>query len=230
MPDEPEEASTLASRVYAHLRQDVISGALPPGSKLALDKLRARYAVGMTPLREALYRLSATLLVEAHDQRGFRVAELNLAHFEQVLSARERLETLMLEDSIRDGDAAWLTKVSSAYSSLDAMPMYDQPEIGALNKEWRRLHQDFHYATLEGSHHFLQDMFHRLLWDHWSRYRNLLRPPPLEEGVLKLDHARLTEAILARDSEMAVLILRRHIRHGAAAIVSVLEAKISKIS
>ncbi|WP_159996756.1 GntR family transcriptional regulator [Roseomonas sp. 18066] len=224
MADEPEESSTLASRVYARLRQDVIAGTLPPGSKLALDKLRARYAVGMTPLREALYRLSATLLVEAHDQRGFRVAALNLAHFEQVLSARERLETLMLEDSIRDGDAAWLDRVVAAHAALDRLPMYTTADATALNLDWRQQHQDFHYATLSGSRHFLQDMFHRLLWDHWSRYRNLLRPPPLQEAVLKLDHARLTEAIVARDGEMAALILRRHIRHGAAAIMTVLKS------
>ncbi|MBE9607099.1 GntR family transcriptional regulator [Acetobacteraceae bacterium H6797] len=224
MSDDREEASTLSSRIYARLREDVISGALPPGSKLALDKLRARYEVGMTPLREALYRLSSTLLIEAHDQRGFRVAELNLAHFEQVLSARERLETLMLEDSIRDGDAAWLERVARAHALLDGLPMYTSPETGELNLIWRRAHQDFHYETLSGSRHFLQNMFHRLLWDHWSRYRNLLRPPPLDEAVLKLDHARLTEAILARDIDMAVLILRRHVRHGAAALMTVLKA------
>lgn len=223
LADDREESSTLASRVYAQLREDVISGTLPPGSKLALDRLRAHYGIGMTPLREALYRLSATLLVEAHDQRGFRVAALNLAHFEQVLSARERLETLMLEDSIRAGDAAWLQRVAAAHARLEALPMYSTPDGAVLNLVWRRAHQDYHYQTLSGSRHFLQDMFHQLLWDHWSRYRNLLRPPPLQEAVLRQDHARLTEAILARDAEMAVLILRRHIRHGAAAIMTVLQ-------
>jgi len=223
MSDAREAAATLASRIYGRLREDVIAGVLPPGSKLALDRLRSQYGIGMTPLREALYRLSATLLVEAHDQRGFRVAALNLAHFEQVLSTRERLETLMLEDSIRAGDAAWLRQVAEAHDRLQALPMYAARDGSVLNMVWRQAHQDFHYQTLSGSRHFLQDMFHQLLWDHWSRYRNLLRPPPLEEAVLKQDHARLTEAILARDAEMAVLILRRHIRHGAAAIMAVLQ-------
>ncbi len=217
-----EEPATLASRVYACLREDVISGALPPGSKLALDRLRARYEVGMTPLREALYRLSATLLIEAHDQRGFRVAALNLLHFEQVLSTRARLETLMLEESIRDGDAAWLARAERAHAALEALPMYAAAGAPALNPAWRRAHQQFHYELLSGSQHFLQDMFHRLLWDHWSRYRNILRPLPLEEAVLRLDHARLLEAVLARDAEMAALVLRRHIQHGGAAIMAAL--------
>ncbi|WP_161600956.1 GntR family transcriptional regulator [Teichococcus oryzae] len=218
MPDDREEPSTLASRVHARLREDVISGALPPGSKLTLEGLRGRYKVGMTPLREALYRLSTTLLVEAHDQRGFRVAALNLAHFEQVVSARERLETLMLEDSIRAGDATWSLRVAESHRALDTLTMYEGQGSDMLNPAWRLAHHQFHYETLSGSRHFIQDLFHAILWDHSSRYRNILRPPPLDETVLKSDHAKLAEAVLARDVEMAVLILRRHIRHGSASI------------
>ncbi|MBP0494405.1 GntR family transcriptional regulator [Pararoseomonas indoligenes] len=223
MPEDREVSSTQASRVYARLRDDVIAGALAPGSKLALDGLRARYGVGMTPLREALYRLSATLLVEAHDQRGFRVAALNLVHFEQVVCARERLETLMLEDSIRAGDLAWAERVEASHAALRALPMYASAGSDALNPDWRRAHHAFHYEILSGSRHFIQDMFHAILWDHSSRYRNILRPPPLDEALLRTDHARLAEAVLARDGEMAVLVLCRHIRHGSAAILKALQ-------
>ena len=72
---------TRGSLVYDRLRTDVISGELAPGQRLALDMLKERYQVGVTPLREALYRLSASLLVEAEDQRGFRVADISLQHF-----------------------------------------------------------------------------------------------------------------------------------------------------
>ncbi|MFH5924872.1 GntR family transcriptional regulator [Roseomonas xinghualingensis] len=223
MSEEREKATaTLSTRVYHRLRQDVISGALAPGSKLALEMLRERYGVGMTPLREALYRLSATLLVQAHDQRGFRVAEIGLAHFEQVVSARERLESLLLEDSIRAGDDAWAQRAARAHAALDALPMYEQAATGVLNAEWQSAHHHFHYELLSGARHFIQDMFHAILWDHSARYRNILRPEPLPEDMLKADHARLIGAVLERDVEMAVLVLRRHIRNGSSAILDVL--------
>lgn len=222
MADHEHAASTIGSQVYARLREDVISGVLPPGSRLHLDSLRQRYGVGMTPLREALYRLSATLLIEAHDQRGFRVAELSLSHFEQVISARERLECLLLEDAIRDGDAVWMERTASAHQALEALPMYLDPEGRVLNLDWRAAHLRFHYELASGGKHFIQNLFHQMLWDHATRYRNLVRPDPLPEDVLRADHARLMEAVLERDTEMAVLVMRRHVRHGSAAILAAL--------
>ena len=221
--DREGAAATLASQVYARLRHDVISGALAPGRKLPLDMLRERYGVGMTPLREALYRLSATLLVEVHDQRGFRVAGISLAHFRQVIGARERLECLLLEDSLREGDAAWVKSAEAAYAKLDRLPMYADPESGVLNPPWQQAHHQFHYQILSGARHFIQDLFHQMLWDHAARYRNILRPDPLDEEVLKADHARLHAAVLERDVELAVLVLRRHIRNGSSAILKELE-------
>ncbi|RVT92200.1 GntR family transcriptional regulator [Rhodovarius crocodyli] len=224
MADHDTASSTIGSQVYARLREDVISGALPPGSKLHLDSLRARYGVGMTPLREALYRLTSTLLIEAHDQRGFRVADIGLSHFEQVISARERLECLLLEDAIRDGDAAWLARTEAAHDTLAALPMYLDAECRELNLDWRHAHLRFHYELASGGRHFIQNLFHQMLWDHSTRYRNLLHPAPLPEEVLRADHARLMETVRERDAEMAVLVMRRHVRHGSAAILAALKA------
>src|SRR3546814_836243 len=89
-----EEGKTLGSWVYDRLRDDIIAGLLPPGQKLTLDTLKERYAVGATPLREALYRLSSSMLVIAEDQRGFRVAPVTLMHLEDIIASRQHIEVL----------------------------------------------------------------------------------------------------------------------------------------
>ena len=67
---------TVTEATYQRLRQDIIWGRLPPDTPLRSDELRAAYAVGISPLREALSRLVAERLVTAIGQRGFRVAPL----------------------------------------------------------------------------------------------------------------------------------------------------------
>ena len=50
---------TLAMSVHGRLRRDILTGLFAPGERLPLDALGERYRVGLTPLREALNRLSA---------------------------------------------------------------------------------------------------------------------------------------------------------------------------
>ena len=44
---------TVTEATYQRLRQDIIWGRLPPDTPLRSDELRAAYAVGISPLREA---------------------------------------------------------------------------------------------------------------------------------------------------------------------------------
>ena len=52
------------------------SGRYAPGSKLRMETLKETYGGSVNVLRENLVRLSAEGLVEAEDQKGFRVASL----------------------------------------------------------------------------------------------------------------------------------------------------------
>jgi GntR family carbon starvation induced transcriptional regulator len=212
--EETTDQLTLGSRVYARLREDVISGALEPGRRLGLEMLRERYGVGVTPIREALYRLSASLLVEAEDHLGFRVADISEDHLEQVLAAREHFETMILGDSVRCGDLDWEERVLASHHRLSKLRPY-MPNSTHVATEWQLAHRRFHYEILSGRRHFFLEHFESVVWDHAARYRNLLSAGRVSEEVLVDDHEQLVKAVLARDVEMARLVLRRHIEHGA---------------
>ena len=74
---EDGQGSTLASKVFERLREDILEGQLPPGEKLRIETLQERYQVGASPIREALNRLTSVRLVEQVERRGFRVATLS---------------------------------------------------------------------------------------------------------------------------------------------------------
>ena len=55
---EPPSKETLASTVYDQLRQDILTVELPANAKLNIRALCERFSVGLSPVREALSRLS----------------------------------------------------------------------------------------------------------------------------------------------------------------------------
>src|ERR1044072_7083714 len=73
--DARTESSSVADIAYDGRRADFVGGALPPGRKLRLEGLRARYDVSINALRETLSPLAADGLVEAEGQRGVTRSE-----------------------------------------------------------------------------------------------------------------------------------------------------------
>ena len=106
---EPAEGGgqTLSSSIAGTLRTAISNGELIPGSKLRLDELRMMFGVSLSPLREALSRLSAEGFVVTEDQRGYRVAPISRQNLEEVTKLRALAETFALRESIRNGDDAW---------------------------------------------------------------------------------------------------------------------------
>ncbi|MBN8941890.1 MAG: GntR family transcriptional regulator [Rhizobiales bacterium] len=216
--------ATQTSTVYERLRDDVISGALAPNMRLPLEMLRDRYGVGITPIREALYRLSSSLLIEAEEQRGFRVTGISLQKYQQIVSARESFETLILVESIRSGDIDWEGRIISAHRAMSRHPVFEAGTTTMVTAAWGEAHHRFHREILSGSNHVFLEHFQRLFWDHADRYRNVVKPAPLSPDVLKRDHDQLLDAVLDRDTDMACMVLRRHIKNGAAATLAALAA------
>ncbi|WP_415972595.1 GntR family transcriptional regulator [Rhodococcus sp. 077-4] len=81
-----EEASTkrrisrrpqLSEDVAGSIRQQIVTGALRPGTFVRIDETAAELGVSATPVREALVSLRGEGLVEQVPRRGYRVGELS---------------------------------------------------------------------------------------------------------------------------------------------------------
>ncbi len=217
-----DENRTLGSQVYSRLRDDIVSGALAPGQKLTLESIKERYAVGITPLREALYRLSSSMLVEAEDQRGFRVAPISQSHLAEIITLRQNIEELVLCDAFKHADKQWPTRIKAAYERLFSTEMYEA-DGKRITRAWEATHREFHAAILSAAKSPNLLHFQVMLWDHAARYRNIAGLGLLNEAVLNAEHATLVDAIANKDKEMACILLRRHILAAAKPIQAGLE-------
>jgi DNA-binding GntR family transcriptional regulator len=91
---------TLTSAVQERLRSDILSTKLVPGQKLHIAGLAKQFSVSLAAVREALSRLVADGLVQASDQRGFRVSPVSSADLADVTQTRIDIESLALRRSI----------------------------------------------------------------------------------------------------------------------------------
>ena len=89
------------------LRQAIITVAIAPGEKLNIRSLCDRFGVGLSPMREALSRLSSEGLVTQIDHRGFAVTGLSEVDLIDLTRARSWLNELAIRNSVANGDAAW---------------------------------------------------------------------------------------------------------------------------
>ena len=69
--------STLRQQIADALRDEVLAGRLRPGVEFTVKQIAEQYGVSATPVREALFDLSAQGLLESDQHRGFRVREFS---------------------------------------------------------------------------------------------------------------------------------------------------------
>jgi DNA-binding GntR family transcriptional regulator len=208
-PDD-ERPRSLTSAVQERLRADILATRLLPGQKLHIAGLAKQFSVSLAAVREALSRLVADGLVQASDQRGFRVSPVSLADLADVTQTRIDIEGLALRRSIELGDKAWLDAVKIAHERLRAVPYRYPNEPGVHYEEWVVRHRIFHRALVNacGSQWLLG--FRDVLHEQSERYRRLSIRDVSNARDVAAEHAAIVKAVLRRDADAAVDALAKH--------------------
>lgn len=204
-------ARTLVEFAYDAIRQDILSGALPPGEKLRVEALKEHYQVGSSTLREALTLLVADALVTAEGQRGFRVAPVSLADIRDITTLRKMLETQALRSSIAHGGDEWEASLVAAWHRLSKVEerIYEDPQ--GLSGEWEERNEAFHDALISAcDSHWLMH-FRGILYHQSERYRRIALAGRVVARDVHQEHRAIFEATLARDADAACRFTEEHI-------------------
>ncbi len=201
----------LVEQAFSRLRQDVLTGHFPPGSKLKLDELQGAYGYSSSPLREALSRLAQEGLVRADERRGFRVAAISLDDLADITRMRRMLDVPALRDAIANGDDAWEGSLVAAFHRLERIESRLGDGPVALDGEWSGLHRAYHQALLAACPSERQRAWSASLFDQAERYRRYAARYRKTARRKVLDHRRLLDATLRRDADTAAALLDEHI-------------------
>lgn len=217
-PLPPPPAKTLTEEAYFKLRQHIVEGVHPPGTKLRVEHLKDVYEVSAGTLREALTRLVSDALVIAEGQRGFRVAPMSLADLEDLTRLRILIETDALRRSIREGDESWERQVRESFIALSA---YEQPVSLETRPLWEIHNQRFHEALIAAGASPWTLFMLRLLFQHSERYRRLSIGLEHPGRNVHREHTEIFEAAMRRAEARAALALEDHI---SATLITLREA------
>lgn len=205
--------NTIASQLMARLREAIVSGALPAGSKINLDQARAQFQVSLSPLREALARLIPTGLVVFEDNRGYSVAPVSLADFAEIARLRAHFECYALREAMQRGDLRWEGEV------MRALHLVNHTERDASHPEtlekWEAAHRAFHLALTSGCDMPILLNFCSMLLSLNDRYRRTFLKRTSGDRNVMLEHSEIAQAAVARDADKACQLLCQHLTRTA---------------
>ena len=225
------QAVTSTARTLGTVRDLILHGDLPPGSRLGEVELADRLGVSRTPVREALGRLAAEGLVEIVPNRGARVSSWTVAELQDVFELRARLEPRLAALAVpraAAADAAELERLARAmeragasgpHRDLDARDLdardLDARDLDALVPLNRAFHgrlvdlagRPAMAAALAGAVHapIVVRNFHA--YDDASLARSLAH------------HLEIVAAVRAGDPDWAAAVMTAHIHNARAVMV-----------
>ena len=106
--------------VQQRLRNDIVSGAFPFGSRLVMEDLASRYGVSHMPIREALRVLHGEGLVVIEPNRGAHVRPIYAGFIEDLFDMRAAIETMLARRAAERRNADHLARLRTAAAKLEA--------------------------------------------------------------------------------------------------------------
>jgi DNA-binding GntR family transcriptional regulator len=103
--------------IYRRLRDQILFGEIAPGQALTIQGLADRLNAGMTPVREAIRRLTAEGALVFQGNRRVCVPQLTAANISEIIYARQWLEShlgLRATERTTPADLARLTAIDTA--------------------------------------------------------------------------------------------------------------------
>jgi len=186
------------------VRDDIVAGKLPLGSRLTLDLLAARYAVGHMPIREALRQLEGEGLVVLAPNRCARVRAVDVGFAQNIFDLRMAIEAMLTRRAAERIERAQLTRLRTVQARFEVHARrLDFVRLLALNREFHDVINEV-AANPEAA---------EVLARHWRVITALWNLHGYGEqrvaGVIS-DHRRIIDALAAHDAEAAASLAITH--------------------
>lgn len=203
MPKDPVFMQTsLADQARDALREQILSGEMPPGARIDLAELAAAWSISPTPLRDAVKALETTGLVEIAPRRGVFVALLDRTGLRETFELRMAFEGMaarLASQRMPDGVAAdctaryraAVTQGEQALAQVDSL-VHDIVRDHCGNQRLRKLMESVNDLVV------------------WSR-RSIIRNLPEAFATTLPEHLAICDALVARDADASEAAMRAHL-------------------
>ncbi|MCG8595279.1 MAG: GntR family transcriptional regulator [Kiloniellales bacterium] len=190
------ELETRGNEAYEALRRALISGRFVPGQKLTLRALAGALGMSVTPVREAIHRLTAERALEASANRSVRIPPMTRAKILELRDIRITNEGLAAARAAKNATTDEIRQLRQL--ALEIVAARAREDVAA---DIAKL-ADFHFAVYRLSHMPQLVQLIESLWLQTGSCLHLLFPDYM--GALKHDRCgQIIRAIEAGDAEGA---------------------------
>lgn len=223
---------TQAHRALVALRQAILNGEKPGGTRLMEVALAAELQTSRTPIRAALSQLAEEGLLERMQGGGFMVRSFALADVLDTIELRGILEGTAARFAAERGvDDALLDQMQDLVLRLDAC--FDGTPLAIDLAQYSSLNTQFHAALAQASgSEVIQREIQRVIGLPFASpsafVADHLQADSFAEGLLtaRQQHKAILEAIRNREGARAESLAREHVRAARRNVETVFSGKL----
>ena len=198
-------ALSSPSRVAETLREEILNGILAPGERIVQEDIAERFGASRQPVRDALRLLEGDGLVTLKANSGAWVSKLSESECDEAYLVRERLEPLLLSQSIPNLTVAQHARLSELVQEIERTKDIES---------FLRLDREFHLLSYAGAKDGMLSEFVERIWNTTQHYRRAFAKLNnfASSEVTHMEHKLILDGILRKDSPQAERALESHIR------------------
>lgn len=201
----PDAPRTRTEALRLQLADEIVSGALEPGTPLDEQELAARFGVSRTPVREAIRQLSASGLVSVRPHRGAVVALPTPRQLNDMFEAMAELEGLCAGLAARNMTIGERRALEALHEELRVLVQQGDP------LSYHEKNEAFHTAIYAGSHNSYLAEITLMTRIRVAPFRRAqFRASGRLAGSYR-EHDLVVQAILRGDRDGAAEAMRNHI-------------------
>jgi GntR family transcriptional regulator, rspAB operon transcriptional repressor len=211
-----------SDEVYESLRQAILTHVFLPGQRLQIQDIAAKLGVSLTPVRQAIQRLSTEGLIEVQPRSGTYVASLSATDIEETFDIRCALECLAAEKAVERITDEELRHLRELLVALQK-PAQEEEAI----RQHEADNYEFHATLLRAAgNRRLMDMVESLKANiQMTRVHQVEGYRGDRFAQEQIEHEAIYRALEARDSAALQTALRRHILRAKESLIAGIREK-----
>jgi len=200
-----QKTTTSPEQIRDRLEEDLVNGALPPGSKLDEASLCRQFKVSRTPVREALRQLATSGLIQLIPNRGAFVAEMSLAKLIEMFEVMAELEGMCGRLAARRITEIQKQRLREHHDECRSAGIEGNTDT------YYYANAEFHEVIYEAcGNSFLIEQV-RMLQPRLQPYRRMQLRVPKRVNDSFAEHQEIVDAIDSGDEAAAESALRAHL-------------------
>lgn len=200
------DGRTLAGSAAGSLRERIIQGEFPPGTRLNERALCDLLGVSRTPLREAFRVLAAEGLVQIEPNRGAQVVALSEANIREAFEVIGGLEAMSCRFACERATDVEIAEIRAlTYEMMASHARHDLPTYFRVNRE---IHERISLAA----HNSLLKQLYDAQNARIQNLRFVSNENRQKWDLAMREHIKMAEALAARDADRLAAIMRQHLQ------------------